>query len=241
MTQQDYESRQASLMLTTPLVVAFAGYAGVGKNTAADALLLHDESGRKWVSIAVADAIRDALLTVNPTVTDMARYVSHWPRYVSHPWCVTSTIGLLKAVAEHGWDAVHRWPEVRTMQEQLGAWGRDVSCGRMWSDILGDRIVQALEAGYSVVVPDVRHRVETRAAWEASCDDAFEAEYQDFLVMRPGVGPVSDNELHATAWMEGHAFDHRLHNDSDVATLHSNVHAALAAYGVGPKPKVGAP
>ena len=89
MTQQQYEARQEALQVPTPtpLVVAFAGYSGVGKNTAADALLHakpEEVGGRVFVSVAVADAIKDGPLPVEHTLGALAyRLERHRPK---HAW-----------------------------------------------------------------------------------------------------------------------------------------------------------
>ena len=219
MTQQQYEARQEALQVPTPtpLVVAFAGYAGVGKNTAADALLHakpEDVGGRVFVSIAVADAIKDALLAVNPWMP--------WTDSVTGDTCEG---WLSECVAELGWDAAHRLKEVRTQLEALGAWGRNID-PHFWAKLAARRVASSVSAGYSVVVTDVRHLNELDLLLDVREDFLL----CTFLVQRPDVGPVSDNERVATQWFDDeidYSLDHVLVNDSTPDALKRNVLAAL--------------
>lgn len=204
MTNTDYIERQAALMLAEmnrpkPLVVGFAGYAGAGKNTAAEALL---NSSRPFVSIAIADSIKDALLAVNPNVVDETEgdFEDDWSGFSS---------SLLDAVAEHGWDKVHRWTQVRKMLEELGAWGRNISAD-FWLEQALNRIGEAVASGYSVVVTDIRHALEAESLWflePSACT------VRVFEVRRPGVAPVSPNEREATAWLRDYDAENEEHNE----------------------------
>lgn len=225
MTTEQYEARQEALQSPTraPLVVAFAGYSGVGKNTAADALLKaepDDVGNRVFVSVAVADAIKDALLAVDPWIT--------W----NDPATLDECEGNLSLVAaEMGWDDAHRLPEVRGQLEALGAWGRNID-PHFWAKIAARRVASAVSAGYSVVVTDVRHLNELDILLELDID----FEYQAFLIERPDVGPVSDDERAATVWFETEVsdgggypglLDHVLVNDRTPRALQRKVLAAL--------------
>ena len=213
MTQQQYEARQEALQAPTPtpLVVSFAGYAGVGKNTAADALLNakpEEVGGRVFVSIAVADAIKDALLAVNPFVGPEGSC------YPLADWAVDA-----------GWDETHRMPEVRCMLEALGAWGRNID-PYFWAKLAARRVASAVGAGYSVVVTDVRHLNELDLLLDVREDFLL----CTLLVQRPDVGPVSDNERVATQWFDDeidYSLDHVLVNDSTPDALKRKVLAAL--------------
>lgn len=225
MTQQQYEARQEALQVPTPtpLVVAFAGYSGVGKNTAADALLHakpEEVGGRVFVSVAVADAIKDALLAINP-----------WTAYYNPNTETYYKTTLTNCIEKLGWDDAHRLLEVRTQLEALGAWGRNID-PHFWAKLAARRVASAVSAGYSVVVTDVRHLNELDLLCEL--DEWFSL--QAFLVERPGVGPVSDDERRATLWFANETpygddatgmLDHVLVNDSTPDALKRNVLAAL--------------
>ena len=219
MTQQQYEARQEALQVPTPtpLVVAFAGYSGVGKNTAADALLHakpEEVGGRVFVSVAVADAIKDALLAINP-----------WTAYYNPNTETYYKTTLTNCIEKLGWDDAHHLLEVRTQLEALGAWGRNID-PHFWAKLAAKRVASAVSAGYSVVVTDVRHLNELDLLLDVREDFLL----CTFLVQRPDVGPVSDNERVATQWFDDeidYSLDHVLVNDSTPDALKRNVLAAL--------------
>lgn len=173
---------------TNPLVVGFVGYSGVGKNTAAEALL--SLTSKPFVSVGIADAMKDALLAVNPSVLDESDELFDGDG-------TGFVLSLLEAVAEHGWEPVHRWEQVRTMLEELGAWGRNIRRD-FWLTIAMDHIESAVKAGYSVVVTDIRHLEEAGELWALDPDDCTVRVVE---IRRPHVGPVSASELSVTEWL----------------------------------------
>lgn len=123
----------------TPQLIGFAGYAEVGKDSAADALC-----SIGWERVAFADPLRGALLTLNPVVYDQG--------------CVR----VQEAVTAMGWTAAKRtYPEIRRLLQVLGTevcrgnFGKDC-----WVKIAENRIRELLKAGKKVVVTDVRFENE---------------------------------------------------------------------------------
>ena len=166
------------------------------------------------MSIAVADAIKDALLAINP-----------WTAYYDPDTEACCGATLADCVEELGWDDAHRLLEVRTQLEALGAWGRNID-PHFWAKLAAKRVASAVSAGYSVVVTDVRHLNEL----DLLCEIGEEFTLSTFLIQRPDVGPVSDDERFATAWFDNevdYMLDAILVNDSTPEALQRNVLAAL--------------
>jgi len=159
-------------MIAPPMqVVGIGGYAGSGKDTAAQALVA---SG--WVRMAFADLLRDALYVLNPLVTTTDR--------------------LQDIVDEMGWDNAKRaLPEIRRLLQVLGTEvGRKQWADDFWVDLL---FKNAKEQGVDqLVISDVRFPNEIAAVNKAL---GFTLWIQRDGV-GPVNGHASDNSLDATSF-----------------------------------------
>lgn len=115
-------------------VIGISGYARSGKDTVAEKLA---EVG--YVRGSFADAIRDALYCLNPTVGEEP----------------------VKAKVDRlGWETAKAIPEVRELLQRLGTEvGREMFGDNIWIDYLFD----SLPDGSKVVIPDVRYPNEADA------------------------------------------------------------------------------
>jgi hypothetical protein len=115
-------------------VIGISGYARSGKDTVAEKLA---EVG--YVRGSFADAIREALYRLNPTVGEE----------------------LLKAKVDRlGWETAKAIPEVRELLQRLGTEvGREMFGDNIWIDYLFD----SLSDGSKIVIPDVRYPNEADA------------------------------------------------------------------------------
>lgn len=114
--------------MTTKLI-GLAGYAGAGKDTAAQGLI-----AQGWQRIAFADAVREAAAALDPLVSGNAR--------------------LSEIVLQAGWEGAKQLPEVRRLLQRLGTEaGRDIHGDDCWLRI-AERKVKAATA--PVVITDVR-------------------------------------------------------------------------------------
>lgn len=120
------------------IIVGFGGYAGSGKNTAAEVLIADG-----WVQMAFADPIREAMYVLNPLVT--------------------STERLADVVNDKGWDgAKNTVPEIRRLLQIMGTEvARNMWSDSFWVDLL---FRKAEESGVSrLVITDVRFANEMAA------------------------------------------------------------------------------
>lgn len=110
-------------------LVGFAGYAGSGKDTAAQALI-----SAGWERIAFADAVRDAAMALDPIIAGHAR--------------------LSEILLDCGWDGAKQLPEVRRLLQRLGTEaGRKIHGDSCWVNIARRK---ALASTKAVVITDVR-------------------------------------------------------------------------------------
>lgn len=184
-----------------PKLVCFAGYAGSGKDTAASVLLEQPNT----VNVAIADAIWDALLAVDPL-------------YGGNPistWLKSSTRDEVKRSV----------PLVRAWLENLGKGGRQD--GDIWLDLAVNNVCRLLDNGFDVVVTDVRTQHEASTFLGLPCDrDDLDIESAEvYIIRRPGVGPVpggaEDNvwlQHGSPAYITG-----IIHNDSTPEALKAQV------------------
>lgn len=114
-------------------VIALCGYAGSGKDTAAEALI---QEG--WQRVSFADPIREMALAIDPLLICGAR--------------------LSKQVAKYGWDTVKGWPEPRKLLQRIGTEaGRKILGQYVWIDLAFEKVKAAREAKCpGVVFTDLR-------------------------------------------------------------------------------------
>ena len=122
------------------MVLGCAGYAMVGKDTAADAL---ESAG--WTRRGFASALRDILYATNPQAQ------------------IPDTLGHFRRVSEivddKGWTDAKKVPEVRELLQRLGTdAGRSVLGDEFWVRTLFER-----NTSDRIVIPDVRFPNEKRA------------------------------------------------------------------------------
>ena len=124
------------------LLIGFTGRPGSGKNAAADHLVAHHD----FRQVAFADAIRQALLTLDPWVDTFYRL-----REVVRAW---------------GWETAKRnSPECRRLLQVFGTEvGRDMFGTEVWVDQVFKKI-DAFPQGQRVVITDVRFPNEADALW----------------------------------------------------------------------------
>lgn len=146
------------------MIIGLSGYARTGKDTIANFLI----ENYGFTRMAFADPIREALLSLNPSVSiaDM----SHVP--------------LSSAVKSMGWEAVKDLsPEVRELLQRMGTEvGRNLFGENFWVDLLMKR---AIDLGTNIVIPDVRFSNEADAirSWNGEV----------WRINRPGSEPVNSH------------------------------------------------
>jgi hypothetical protein len=139
------------------MIIGLAGNARSGKNTVADFL------GKQYHQKAFADAIRDALIKLNPRVTQI--------------------LTVADVVEEHGWDdAKVLFPEIRRLLQVMGTEvGRHIIHQDVWLDIT----LRGVLSTDDVVITDVRFRNEALAIKKLGG--------QVWKVERDGVEPLNDH------------------------------------------------
>lgn len=178
-------------------IVGLMGYAGSGKDAAAQALV---EDG--WRRDAFADRMRAMLYALNPIV-----FVDQFGGYER----------LRALVGFDGWDRVKRdVPEVRELLQRLGTEaGREILGENVWVDALMNAWERAVCA--RTVVTDVRFPNEYRAIREAG----------GLLVRieRPGVEAVNGHASeHA---LRDFVPDVVIENGGTLADLHASIRLAI--------------
>lgn len=98
------------------MLIGFTGYAGSGKDTAAQFLV-----DRGWTRIGFADAVRDMAYAINPIVGG----------------CRSKRIRLQDVVDEDGWDSAKRdFGEIRELLQRIGTeGGRSIFGEDCWIEI----------------------------------------------------------------------------------------------------------
>ena len=174
-------------------IIGLCGFAGSGKDTAAQALL---EDG--WTRAAFADAVRESLLAVNPTTFEDSHRES--------PGRICSVKYLVEC---GGWGYAKKQPDVRSLLQRMGTEaGRNIHGEDCWIKI-AKRKVDA--APGPVVISDVRFASEAEAirSWGGTI----------IRIDRPGVGPCNG---HASEALDFET-DLVLMNDGTIEDLQSNL------------------
>ncbi len=176
------------------MLIGLCGYAGVGKDTAAQVLL--DELG--FQRIAFADPIKSALLALDPLI----------PGEDDGP-----VMRLSQFCQAHSWSEVKNYAEVRRLMQIMGTEvGRNLFDPDLWVKLAKRKLESTLSVG-DVVVTDIRFPNEARLI----------RGYGGVLVRleRPGFGPV--NEHVSDRASERWAYDRRLDNDGEITSLHAKL------------------
>jgi hypothetical protein len=122
------------------MLIAFSGLKNSGKDTAAKVLI--DEYG--FTKIAFADALREALLILNPWVPIYINGMTTWP--------------LEDLITQEGWDwAKHNVPEVRRLMQVFGTEvGRMLLGENVWVDTVAKRFPDIADSETRYVITDCR-------------------------------------------------------------------------------------
>jgi hypothetical protein len=179
------------------MIIGISGYARSGKDTVANYLVEHHEFTR----MAFADAMREALLRLNPKVTVNG----------------INGVYLASVVDKLGWETLKEAsPEVRELLQRMGTEvGREMFGEHFWVDYLMNK---ALEAKTDIVISDVRFLNEAQAIrlWNG----------QVWRVNRPNVGPANEH-ISETGLDEFTDYDVIITNDSTLEDLHSELATLL--------------
>ncbi len=181
------------------VLIGLCGYAGVGKDTAAQVLL----EELRFQRIAFADPIKGALLALDPLVPGAKE---------------GEYLRLSEFAAERDWSEIKEYPEVRRLMQILGTEvGRNLFDPEIWVRLAERKLESTLSVG-DVVITDVRFPNEARLV----------RGYGGLLVRieRPGYGPV--NEHVSDRASERWAYERRVENVGDVNELHKKMRALVA-------------
>lgn len=175
-------------------MLGLCGYAGCGKDTAAQVLI----EELNFQRVAFADPIKKALLALDPLV----------PAFDGN-----GTIRLSDFADSRSWAEVKEYPEVRRLMQVLGTEvGRNLFDPDIWVKLAANKLASTLSVG-STVVTDVRFPNEARLI----------KRHGGILVRitRPEFGPV--NEHVSDRASENWTYDFQLVNDGDIPALHQKV------------------
>lgn len=181
------------------MLIGLCGYAGCGKDTAAQVLIQEYNFQR----VAFADPIKQALLALDPLVPDADG--KHYVR-------------LSEFKCDRSWAEVKEYPEVRRLMQIMGTEvGRNLFDPDIWVKLADNKIESTLSVG-DTVVTDVRFPNEARLI----------KKHGGFLVRvnRPQFGPV--NEHVSDRASENWTYDHQLANDEDIEALHTKMRELLS-------------
>lgn len=191
------------------MLIAFSGLKGSGKDTAAEVLI--EEYG--FTKIAFADALREALLVLDPVVI------------IEEDWQPLVITKLSKVVSEYGWDWAKRsLPEVRRLMQVFGTEvGRMLFGENVWVDILSKRYPDIADDATRYVVTDCRFPNEVEFVRKSGGAVVW--------IERPGLssdGHASEStDIAALASVV-------LHNDEAISELHEDIRFMLFMWGVEP-------
>jgi len=186
--------------------VGLTGYAGSGKDTAAQALL---DIG--WERRAFADNLRGkvaddsgpatGLLGIDPIVGSFED--GEWPFFNDDQ----IDVRLSAIIAEHSWDVAKReCPEVRRLQQTYGTeGGRNVHGQDCW-----------IKAARATLVPGVDY-VFTDVRFPNELEMIHQCGGVVIRIDRPGVGPVN---AHSSDDIGGLNVDYEIQNDGTIYSLH---------------------
>lgn len=180
------------------MLVAFSGMKGSGKDTAARVLI--EEYG--FTKIAFADALREALLVLDPLVT------------IEDEWQPVQLVRLSKVISEYGWDwAKNAIPEVRRLMQVFGTEvGRMLFGENVWVDTLSKKFIDLASVKTKYVITDCRFENEAKFV-----QDTFGI---IVWVTRPGV--TSDGHASESTVVKDYA-DYYLTNDETIEELEEDV------------------
>jgi hypothetical protein len=185
--------------MSPTVVLGLMGSKGSGKDTFADMLV----ADHGFTKVAFADALRDALLVLNPVIMGYSHYEDDLTRYS-------------ELIESYGYDEAKRlFPEVRRLLQTLGTdVVRNMIGMNTWVDIL-ERRIWAMEG--PVVVSDVRFRNE---AW------MVQAQEQGVTLLINRYDPLFDRDQHQSETdLIGYTPDLTVWNNHDLASLACDAYA----------------
>ena len=133
------------------MLIAFGGLKGSGKDTAAQVMV--DEYG--FTRLAFADALRDALLTLDP-----------WIAYAGHGY---GTLPLSELIQDAGWDwAKRNVTEVRRLLQVFGTEvGRSLFGENVWVEQIIKKAPDLARSNTRYVITDCRFDNEVKFVHDA--------------------------------------------------------------------------
>lgn len=175
-------------------LIAFTGYAGAGKDSAAEALIKEG-----WQRVAFADPVREMALVIDPWVCrDDNR---------------TTVIRLSRLVEDYDWTEAKKHSEVRRLLQRIGTEaGRNIIGKNVWIDIAMRKVAAIHAAGGKVVITDLRFPNEADAVRQLGG--------KIVRINRPGVGPAGDHSSENVGLIDA---DATISNSGDQAKLHASV------------------
>jgi hypothetical protein len=182
--------------------LGLTGYAGAGKDTAAEALL---KIG--WERRAFADPLREGLLGCDPIVTAWA-HVEYDDAGEGHT--SVRVIHLSELIEDIGWDRAKReYPEVRRLQQTYGTeGGRHIHGSDCW-----------LKAARATMLPGVDY-VFTDCRFPNEVEMIHQAGGVVVRIDRTGVEAVN---AHVSDDIGGLLVDFVIVNDGSVEELHARI------------------
>lgn len=189
------------------MIIAFSGFKGSGKDTAAKVLV--DEYG--FTKIAFADAVRTMALTINPIIAIRAEPAAIWL--------------LSDVVARFGWDvAKNEYPEVRRLLQVIGTEAvRNLIGENVWVDTLAKRLPDIADENSRYVITDCRFDNEVE----------FVRDHGGLLVWVDRPGTASDGHASESPHIKELATT-ILHNDETIEELHEDIRFMLFMRGIEP-------
>lgn len=182
------------------MLLGLCGYAGCGKDTAAQVLIEEFHFQR----VAFADPIKQALLTLNP--------------YVPNP--ENNGFQRISEFSEgRDWANVKEYAEVRRLMQIIGTEvGRNLFDPDIWVKLAEAKLASTLSVGHTVVT-DVRFPNEARLI----------KKHGGLLIRigRPGYGAV--NEHVSDRASENWTYDHHIDNDGSVDKLFTKMRDLLSS------------
>ena len=183
-------------------VVGLTGYAGSGKDTAAEALI---EIG--YTRLAFADPMREGLLGINPWVcVDPSSHVGPPAQFQR----------LRRIIERMGWDRAKRaYPDIRALQQNYGTeGGRHIHGDTCWTDALKRKMLP----GRNYVVTDVRFPNEVGLIHTLGG--------KVVRIRRHGVAAV--NAHVSDTGIDALQVDYELNNDAGIDDLHNRLRGLVA-------------
>lgn len=191
-----------------PLIIGLCGYAGSGKDTAAQGLLWTGE----WAHASFAAKLKDFLAAANPLVP----VYRGMPGYEAFNLADTEPVHVRYSeyVEEVGLETAKENPEVRALLQRVGT---DAGRKVLGEDVWVDAALNDLPMGH-VVFTDVRFPNEAAAIQDAGG--------YIIRVNRPGHGPANGH-VSETA-LDGFPFDAEITNSGSRRDLHAALNQVIA-------------